>query len=65
VAALMAWGDRWAAPLGKPIDLVHSCGHVATPTVVCDHCGDALELRSVKALGGPGWTQAGGDPPAT
>jgi DNA-binding HxlR family transcriptional regulator len=65
VAALMAWGDRWAAPLGKPIDLVHSCGHVATPTVVCDHCGGALELRSVKALGGPGWTQAGGDPPAT
>jgi DNA-binding HxlR family transcriptional regulator len=63
IAALMAWGDKWAAPLGKPIDLVHSCGHVTTPTVVCDHCDGALDLRSVKATGGPGWARAGGDVP--
>ena len=57
VAALMAWGDKWAAPDGKPIQLVHDCGHVATPTVVCDHCGEPLELRRVRAKSGPGRTR--------
>jgi len=63
IAALMAWGDKWASPLGKPIDLVHECGHVATPTVVCDACGGALDLRSVRATDGSGWasTRADGD----
>ncbi len=51
IAALMAWGDKWASPLGKPIDLVHECGSVATPTLVCDHCGDPLDLSNVKARG--------------
>ena len=59
IAALMAWGDKWAAPLGKPIDLVHECGHVATATVVCDHCGGRLDLKTVKARGGPGWVRPG------
>ncbi len=49
IAALMAWGDTWASPMGKPIDLIHECGHVATPTVVCDHCGGRLDLTTVKA----------------
>jgi DNA-binding HxlR family transcriptional regulator len=57
VAALMAWGDKWAAPDGPPIQLVHDCGHVATPTVVCDHCGEPLELHRVRATGGPGRTR--------
>ncbi len=61
IAALMAWGDKWAATLGKPIDLVHECGHVTTPTVVCDQCGGRLDLRSVTARGGPGWVPRGGD----
>ncbi len=54
VAALMAWGDRWAAPEGKPLELVHSCGAVATPTVVCDACGEPLALGGVRARRGPG-----------
>jgi len=57
IAALMAWGDKWASTVGKPIDLVHECGQVATPTVVCDHCGGRLDLRSVTAKGGPGWVR--------
>jgi hypothetical protein len=60
IAALMAWGDKWASPLGKPIDLVHDCGHVATPTVVCDHCNGRLDLRTVKVRGGPGWVRPEG-----
>ncbi len=58
VAALMAWGDRWAAPGGKPVDLVHECGHVAAATVVCDHCGGELTLDNVTVTAGPAWRAA-------
>jgi DNA-binding HxlR family transcriptional regulator len=54
IAALMAWGDRWAAPLGAPVQLVHECGQVTAPLVVCDHCGKALSLESVRGTSGPG-----------
>lgn len=55
IAALMAWGDKWAAPSGKPIELVHDCGAIATATVVCDACGKPLLLQDVKAKAGPAW----------
>lgn len=59
IAALMAWGDTWAAPMGRPIELVHQgCGHVATATVVCDHCGQPLTLHDVKAKAGPAWRRS-------
>jgi DNA-binding HxlR family transcriptional regulator len=54
IAALMAWGDRWAAPLGAPLHLVHTCGNVSTPTVVCDACGEPLALDTVRVKSGPG-----------
>ncbi|MBI5088221.1 MAG: helix-turn-helix transcriptional regulator [Actinobacteria bacterium] len=54
IAALMACGDKWAAPMGAPVHLVHSCGHAVTPTVVCDHCGTPLQLGDVTACSGPG-----------
>jgi DNA-binding HxlR family transcriptional regulator len=58
VAALQAWGDRWESPEGAPIHLHHGCGHVAKPTVVCDHCGEALTLGNVRAKAGPGFHRA-------
>ncbi|MFN6121211.1 MAG: winged helix-turn-helix transcriptional regulator [Actinomycetes bacterium] len=58
IAALMAWGDKWAAPTGKPLELVHVCGKVATATVVCDQCGAPLALHDVKAKAGPAWHRA-------
>ncbi len=54
IAALMAWGDKWAAPMGAPVHLVHTCGHTVTPTVVCDDCGQPLHLGDVRARSGPG-----------
>lgn len=55
VAALMAWGDRWLAEEGPPINLRHTtCGHVTTATVVCSECGEPLELREVRGELGPG-----------
>ncbi len=55
IAALMAWGDKWASPDGVPLVLKHSCGEVADPKVVCSACGEALTLRDVRAKPGPGF----------
>ena len=42
--ALMAWGDRWAAPNGKPMIVTHTdCAHETDPLVVCSHCQEPLE----------------------
>jgi len=48
IAALMAWGDRWAAPMGAPVSMQHGCGHAATPVVVCQQCGEQLVLDEVQ-----------------
>jgi DNA-binding HxlR family transcriptional regulator len=58
IATLMAWGDKWAAPMGAPARLVHGCGHAVTPTVVCDHCGQPLRLDEVRLRSGPGRQRA-------
>ena len=53
--SLMAWGDKWAAPDGKPLLVTHKdCGQVTTPTVVCSHCGGSLEWGHTQVAAGPG-----------
>ena len=54
IAAMIAWGDRWASPDGAPIKLLHKCGEIAEPTVVCDKCSEPLSLSAVRAKAGPG-----------
>ena len=55
--SLMAWGDTWAAPDGKPMLVIHKdCGHETTPTVSCSHCGDELAYGHTKIAAGPGRT---------
>lgn len=54
ITALMAWGDKWAAPDGAPVLLRHSCGEITAPGSVCSHCGEPLTLSSVRAKRGPG-----------
>ena len=55
LTAMREWGDRWAAPEGPPVELVHrACDHVTHTAVVCDHCGEPLDARSVRAVPGPG-----------
>lgn len=61
IAALMAWGDKWAAPMEAPVHLVHQCGHAVTPTVVCDQCGQPLLLSDVRLRSGPGRRRAASD----
>ena len=53
--ALMSWGDKWAAPDGKPLLVTHKdCGHVTDPTVTCSHCGGKLEWGHTRITAGPG-----------
>jgi DNA-binding HxlR family transcriptional regulator len=55
VTAMRQWGDRWAAPDGAPVELVHrACGHVVNVVPSCSHCGEQLTTRDVKARPGPG-----------
>ena len=50
LTTMRQWGDRYAAPSGPPITITHrSCGETATGILVCDHCGEPLEARAVKA----------------
>lgn len=63
LAALMAWGDRWAAPNGAPVVLEHVlCGKRTQPIVVCDQCGAPLCLGDVRSVAGPGWRAPTGAP---
>jgi DNA-binding HxlR family transcriptional regulator len=55
LTALRQWGDKYAAPAGAPLNVVHKgCGHEAAAVMVCDHCGEPLGPRDVKAVRGPG-----------
>jgi len=53
--ALMTWGDKWAAPNGKPMVVTHrDCGHETSATVVCSHCGAPLVWGHTSVSAGPG-----------
>lgn len=55
VTAMREWGDRWAAPDGPPVEVVHTpCGHVAHVAATCSACGEPIDARSVRAVAGPG-----------
>ena len=55
LAAMRQWGDRWAAPEGPPLEVVHrDCGHVTQVEQRCSECGEVLELRGLRAVEGPG-----------
>ncbi|QXC61266.1 helix-turn-helix transcriptional regulator [Aquihabitans sp. G128] len=55
MTTLREWGDRWEAPDGPPVELVHrACGHVTHVVPTCSECGEVLERRGVRAQVGPG-----------
>jgi len=56
LTAMRQWGDRYAAPDGPPIEVVHkSCGQVAVGRLICERCGEPMGPRSVRAVPGPGY----------
>jgi DNA-binding HxlR family transcriptional regulator len=57
VDAMRQWGDRWAAPDGPRIEMVHrSCGHRADVVPTCPVCGEVVEGPDVQPVLGPGAT---------
>ncbi len=56
MTALRQWGDEWILGEGnEPVLLEHKeCGHRTTAVLTCDHCGEALNARAVRAVDGPG-----------
>ena len=52
LAALTAWGDRWAPPPGGgAIGFFHSdCGRRFTPLIVCSECGEILDGAAMKGV---------------
>jgi DNA-binding HxlR family transcriptional regulator len=55
LTAMRQWGDRYAAPSGPPLRVVHkACGSVSEAVFVCGSCGEALGPRDVKAVPAPG-----------
>lgn len=57
LTAMRQWGDRWAAPDGPSLVVVHQdCGHVAQAMPTCSECGGAMGPGNVRARRGPGAT---------
>jgi DNA-binding HxlR family transcriptional regulator len=55
LTALRQWGDKHAAPHGPPVQVVHKAfGKVTQLVLSCEHCGERVEARDVKAQRGPG-----------
>ena len=55
ITMMRQWGDKYAAPDGPPMELIHKgCGHVSQATVVRSECGEPIGPRDVRALPGPG-----------
>jgi DNA-binding HxlR family transcriptional regulator len=53
--AIMAYGDRWLAPEGPPVEIHHAeCGHRTTAVVTCAECGEPLTADDALAEAGPG-----------
>jgi DNA-binding HxlR family transcriptional regulator len=57
LTTMREWGDRWAAPNGAPLEMVHdACGHAVHLDHVCSECGEPIDVRSVHARPGPAAT---------
>jgi DNA-binding HxlR family transcriptional regulator len=47
--AIMRWGDEWLDAERPEWDLIHlSCGRPSRPHVVCDQCGEPVDVRDVE-----------------
>jgi DNA-binding HxlR family transcriptional regulator len=55
LTTMRQWGDRYAAPDGPPLELIHEgCGHVSEARMICSTCGEPIGARDVRAIRGPG-----------
>ncbi len=55
LTAMRQWGDKYAAPDGPPLKVVHKkCGKVAQAIMTCSACGEPLTSGDIQAVRGPG-----------
>ena len=55
IVCAMRWGDKYLAPEGPPVTLLHKdCGHAFEPVLTCSHCRGEIDARSVRPEVGPG-----------
>jgi DNA-binding HxlR family transcriptional regulator len=55
LTAMRQWGDKYAAPNGLPLKLVHKkCGKLSQAVMTCSACGEPVSARDVRAVAGPG-----------
>jgi DNA-binding HxlR family transcriptional regulator len=60
INAIREWGDRWHAPSGAPIELVHRrCGERITARQTCSGCGEELHYFDLSVERGPGAAKSG------
>ena len=53
LTAMRQWGDRYAAPDGPPVQMVHKgCGRVAHAVMTCSGCGQRITARDVRQVVG-------------
>jgi DNA-binding HxlR family transcriptional regulator len=49
------WGDKWAAPDGPPVELMHkACSQHIKVVPTCSECGKPLKASTVRSVVGPG-----------
>src|SRR6516164_8512564 len=55
LTAMRQWGDKYAAPDGPPLQIIHkACGRVSQAVMTCSTCGERLTPGEVRAVAGPG-----------
>src|SRR5262249_15855123 len=59
VTAMRQWGDKYAAPEGAPVRVIHEhCGEISEAHLVCSACGrpfGPLDFKSIPGPGALGW----------
>jgi DNA-binding HxlR family transcriptional regulator len=59
LTAMRQWGDRYAAPGGPPLQVIHKgCGQISDAVPTCSSCGEPVGPRDVRAVPGPGAVEA-------
>jgi DNA-binding HxlR family transcriptional regulator len=55
LTAMRQWGDKYAAPAGPPLELLHkACGKLSQAVMTCSACGERLSAHDLRPVPGPG-----------
>jgi DNA-binding HxlR family transcriptional regulator len=55
LTTMRQWGDKYAAPNGPPLEVVHKdCGEPSVAVLTCSACGEPMGPRDVRAVPGRG-----------